>query len=149
MKKKWAKNAFLAMSLALTCQNVSAAGFDDSNLCESEDYAEVLQLDSKFRNYRYSTYNGEDSLYAEKEVAYEKPIKVYMGISIYEDKDITADEIRDALKNYTDYQWIIPVYYCGETGMVFVKRAEELSLEEIEFIEKGIEDGIFPEDEDD
>lgn len=125
MKKKWGAGLCLAVLIALNCRDVPAAGFDDSDLLRSEDYGKMLELDSELRSASYYTYNGEDSSLADREIAYDKAVRVYTNANIFNDKEITADEIRDILEKHTDYEWIVPVYYCGETAMVQLARTED------------------------
>lgn len=125
MKSKWFSILCLGALMFMVKQDILASGFDDSDLLSSQDYEEVSAFESQLLEMGYSTYNGQDAFTAEKEVVFEKAVKVYTNTDIFEDADITGDEIRDKFQQ-AHYEWRVPVYYCGETATVSIgKKYEE------------------------
>lgn len=144
--KKILNCVIFASIILCSPKTISAAGFDDSNLTQSGDYNDVVALDTEILNYAYSTYNGEDPDIAEKEIMYDKAIKVYKNVELFSEGTMTVDELHSKISN-ADYQWTIPVYYCGETAMISVERGEELSDDDKEWLKNLIDEGALPEDE--
>lgn len=124
MKNKWFSILCLPALIFIMRQDVLASGFDDSDLLNSQDYEEVSAFESQLKEIGYSTYNGQDAVTAEKEVVFEKAVKVYTNTDIFEDADITGDEIWDKFQQ-ASYEWRVPVYYCGETATVSIGKMYE------------------------
>lgn len=140
MLKKWFCSIFLSIMLVITGKEVLASGFDDSDLLHSQDYREVLTLEPQIMNIKYSTYNGQDSSSAEKTIAFDKAIKVYTLTNVFESGDITADELC-AILHQANYEWKVPVYYCGESAVVSIGKTQtgNMGIGIIQMIDKPME----------
>lgn len=142
MKNKWFSILCLSVLMLMVKQDILASGFDDSDLLSSQDYEEVSAFESQLLEIGYSTYNGQDAFTAEKEVVFEKAVKVYTMTDIFEEADITGDEIRDKFQ-HASYEWRVPVYYCDETAMVSIGKMyeedEHMNILDIHMMDKPVE----------
>ena len=110
MQRRWLVSLCLSVVIWMTGQNVLAAGLDDSDLLNSQDYEKAAALEQEL----LSMEDGE--------IAYDKAIKVYTDVDVFD--DLTTDEIYDAMQQ-SSYEWKVPIYNGEKTSMIsFYKNPE-------------------------
>lgn len=132
MQRRWFVSLCLSIAVWMTGQNVLAAGLDDSDLLNSQDYEKAAALEQEILSME------------EGELAYDKAIKVYQSVDVFD--DLTTDEIYDAMQQSV-YEWWVPIYNGDKTSMISFYKIPELSKESVREIKRGMKDGSLPSDE--
>ncbi len=132
MRRRWLVSLCLSVAIWMSGQNVLAAGLDDSDLLNSQDYEKAAALEQEL----LSMEDGE--------IAYDKAIKVYTDADVFD--DLTTDEIYDAMQQ-SSYEWKVPIYSGEKTSMISFYKNPELSEESVREIKKGMKDGSLSKDE--
>lgn len=132
MRRRWLVSLCLSVAIWMPGQNVLAAGLDDSDLLNSQDYEKAAALEQEL----LSMEDGE--------IAYGKAIKVYTDVDVFD--DLTTDEIYDAMQQ-SSYEWKVPIYNGEKTSMISFYKNPELSEESVREIKKGMKDGSLSKDE--
>ncbi|HIR26296.1 MAG TPA: hypothetical protein IAB34_12475 [Candidatus Egerieimonas faecigallinarum] len=132
MQKRWLVSLCLCIAIWMTGQNVLAVGLDDSDLLNSQDYEKVAALEQELLSME------------EGEIAYDKAIKVYTGVDVFD--NLTIDEIYAAMQQ-SGYEWKVPIYNGDKTSMISFYKTPELSEESVREIKRGMKDGSLPKDE--
>lgn len=131
-KRSYCLCIVIMIMISIPGNSVLAAGFEDSDLLASEDYEKVTAWEQEL----LKRANGE--------IAYDKAIKVYRDINMFD--DLTTDEFYEEMEK-SNYEWTIPIYSGDQTQMASVGKVPELSDAYVSKIKNEIKSGRVPEDE--
>ena len=126
-KRSYCLCIVIMIMISIPGNSVLAAGFEDSDLLASEDYEKVTAWEQEL----LKRANGE--------IAYDKAIKVYRDINMF-------DEFYEEMEK-SNYEWTIPIYSGDQTQMASVGKVPELSDAYVSKIKNEIKSGRVPEDE--
>lgn len=119
MKPKWIHPLLCLCATAIFCTPVSAASGGFESLPESEEFAEITDLQdtilTKLNQIVLSERPNQTIVFTPEDIHWDRAYKLYIETNIYELEDTTPQGIRQALTNENAI-WQLPLSKDGFTA---------------------------------